>query len=482
MQRNYTIVLTAALILAFALIPGCSDRGNNPAPEYIHDSGPLLRTHVFFDELTVQIKNDQFQQKFLRGWVPKISEWGIPPTYNPTDPVPLLVLLPPQDGDRSYYQQHGLTEIADQLIAEGLIEPMIIVSINNDPIFGGYWWSGNGGGSGNYDTLIGGTMIDFIYGPAGLLLPEAWDGRPEMTAIGGVGTGGYGALRAAMLHPGRFGSVSAVDAPLMFEGDPTDPNDGLLTLFETALIEQNLTGNPNYINEWDSSSAYNVSNLLMGGALAFSPQDTLVKPVVQILGGSGELDISAPDSIIASIDSSVSPYDTTWEQRRFKLAGDTLGIDTIEIDVDTTVTPPDTTFDTVWNVGAALVDHIVQEDAYNFDFYLPFDENGDPHSTPNEPIWDLWLRNSADSLFINNAGALFGTRIFLGWSTDDDPRDFNVMTQSFADFLESQGINPATFTYSGFEGNPAIGDEYVNYVLREMLIFHSKAFKSLGGN
>lgn len=495
-MRILTIVLISAVALSLLLVAACTDRGANPKSEYLGDSGRLKADHIFFNEFAVQVKN-RFQQAFIQAYTPLVSEWTFGVTYDPQVKMPLLVLLPPQEGDEFYYFNHGLTQVANELIEAGEIDPMIIVTMANDPTFGGFWWAGGqtvdtmpiywAGGTGNYDALIGGTLIDYVWRSTTARGIDNYDTSQGMTGIGGIGTGAYGAFRAAMKHPGRFGSISAVDGPLDFDG--WDGNGGLIPLFRTALeSEQLLLGSSNYRDNWDTSGVYHISQLLTGGAMAFSPHDTLVK--VTITPTVNGLTPDAPDSIIARIDTISSiplETDTTWEQRRWKINGDTVSF-TVSVDttIDDGVVPPDTTItvDTVWQVGYTLVDHIVSQSDESFHFHLPFDENGQPYNTPDEPIWSLWLRNNLENIYQNEFASqgydFSDTRVWFAISQDEDPRNFPEMTAAWANFVKNQ-TNPEEITrlrYSGTTENPAIADEYLNYLLREMLIFHDRAFKA----
>ena len=421
-------LLAGALVIALVLVSGCTDRGHNPEPEIFGDSGVLTQPtgHVFFGEFLTQIRNKE-RLGFWTAYAPYVQQWGPPPVYNPPQKLPLLVLLPPHGGDQHYYFNHGLAQIANELLQEGLIEPMIIFSLGNDQVFGGYWWGGDNGGSGNYDTLIGGTMIDFIYTITG---QDVFDSTRGMTAIGGIGTGAYGAIRAAIMHQDRFGSVSALDGPLDFDG--ADGSSGIIDLFDDVLNEQGTFGQSFYTDSLDTAGSNHLTRFIIGGSLAFSPHDTLVFPVVDSF--STGVTVTVPDSV------------------RYKIQGTQTLVSSIVNQGDVT---------------------------YDYDFHLPFDENGQPFSAADEPIWDLWLRNNLEQLWADSSAGtgLAETDFWLGWSRDFDPRGFNTMTQSFESFLRAQGFDPDTLSYEGYEGNPAVGDEYLSWVLREILIFHSNKFK-----
>ncbi len=426
-MRSMTKLILSALLLSLLLVSGCTDRGSNSAPEYNGNSGRLILNHVFFWEMVVQIKNES-QLTFPQAWVPNVGVWGAPPNYTPDRQLPLLILLPPQGGDQHYYFNHGLAQVANELLTEGLIEPMVIVTPANEQTFGGYWWAGSGGGAGNYDTLVGGTMLDWIWASA--LGTNAFDTTQAMTGIGGIGEGAYGAFRAAMKHPGRFGSISAIDGPLDFDG--VDGASGLINLFDDVLNEQDLLGDEDYLVKFDSSGQFQLGRLFIGGALAFSPNDTLVSPVITALPAGG-FSVTVPDSV------------------RFRILG-TAGLDTA----------------------------IIQVDNDNFDFHLPFDKDGNPINEPDAPIWDLWMRNSLDKMYhaYHRSGEDFNdVDLWFATAIQNDPLGYNKMTQAFIQLLRSYGYEPDVKFYDGYPGNPAYTDEYLNHLLREMLIFHSNAFK-----
>ncbi|TET97388.1 MAG: hypothetical protein E3J26_00130, partial [Candidatus Zixiibacteriota bacterium] len=194
--------------------------------------------HDFFQELFLQIGRNaskkgprvplQIKMYTPEGSISPISG-GQP------KPVPLLVLLPPQDGRAYYFFDHGLKQLANELIAEGAIKPMAIACVENDPIFGGYFFAGRSAPAGYYDTLIGSSLLEYLYNSTGGALNDSLP-----VGIGGVGMGAYGAFRAALIHKGVFSSISATDGPLDFDGP--SGSGGFVELFDDALIEQGLLG------------------------------------------------------------------------------------------------------------------------------------------------------------------------------------------------------------------------------------------------
>jgi len=388
--------------------------------------------HDFFQELFLQIGRNasakgprvplQIKMYTPEGSIPWIHG-GQP------KPVPLLVLLPPQDGRAYYFFNHGLKQLADELIAEGAIKPMAIACVENDPIFGGYFYAGHSPAAGDYDALIGDALIDVLYNEKELPLIDSLSKR----GIGGVGMGAYGAFRAALMHKGVFSSISATDGPLDFDGP--DGDGGFVELFNDALIEQGLLGDPEWRTEFDSSGAWHLSRLFIGGALAFSPHDTMVDKteiyhIIDTL--EGRYRITIPDS------------------QRFV--------------IDDTMT---------------LITEVVKSDQFNFDFHLPFDNTGKPYS----PIWNMWLENNLEQIMLDNPspGSQFrDVRIWIGSSSEFEFGNYRQQTLSWIDWLRHSALDPRQIEvkeYSGYPGNPATNDQYIYDLMRDILIFHSKAFE-----
>ncbi|NOY87886.1 MAG: hypothetical protein GXO93_00670 [FCB group bacterium] len=414
------LILTFTLILSY----GCSDRGTNSNGETNLKTGSLIKiegAHVFFNELLLQIKN-KFQQLQIITYTPQADF----PDYlgGKQKPVPLLVLLPPRYGDANFYFDHGLKELADELISKGIIQPMAIACISNDKIFGGYFYAGHSPAAGNYDTLVGGTLMKYLR----TILPFTIDSVSK-TGIGGVGMGAYGAFRAALLHKGVFSSISAVDGPLDFDG--ADGNSGFLSLFSDALNEQGLLGgttdtlHPSWVDRFDSSSSKPLSQLFIGGALAFSPHDTAVT------------------------------WDTSYNQFTH--------IQTITITSRQSITDSTT-----------LVKNIINQDEHNLDFLLPFDSLGQPYP----PIWNMWVSNNLENILADSSSALNGVNMWIATSPETNFANYHSQTLSWINTLTNPPYNfpVETLTYKGYSGNPANNDQYIYDLMRAMLIFHSDNF------
>ncbi len=414
----YTIAL--ALMLTLVFVGGCSDRGTNGGDEIVLlvEGGLKPHRHVFFEELLLQIRND-YQLLEIACYTPKVS---YPSTSGgELKPVPTLILLPPKGADQFFYFNHGLEELADELISAGIIQPMEIVCINNDAVFGGYFYGSRYPGAGNYDTLIGGTLVEYIHST---LAPYTINTQAKR-GIGGIGMGAYGAFRAAMKHPGTFCSISAVDGPLDFDG--ADGNSGFVSLFDDVLNEQGLlNGN---LNDFDSSSGNPLAQLFIGGALAFSPHDTAVD-----------------HSLTYSI---------------FDIDGDLIG-DTVGVNVSITARY-------IITDSTTLITSVVGSDTRNFDFHLPFTSDG----LPDPLIWGMWQENNLESILAGST--LDGVNMWVA-TTPEANFGYHEQTLSWVATLQEAGYPVTTMEYSGYDGNPATEHQYVYDLLKEILIFHSECF------
>lgn len=408
------ILLMAALALVFVLVQSCSDRGTNTSEnDLVEDwiSGPDTEDHIFSPELIAQVRNEP-GYLFWYIYVPRVAM--TPQDGGENRPVPLLILLSPEGGDKFFYANHGLAQVADELMSKGLIQPMIIACIGNDQLFGGYFYAGTSPGAGLYDDLMSGRLVSYLEYIFPSIIPSA-----DKRGIGGVGQGGYGAFRAALLNPGMFASISATDGPMDFDG--ADGNSGFMNYFVEALNEQGVAGQD--IALFDSSLAWPYTSLFIGGSMAFSPYITAVTLTPD------------DDEVIITADSLNAADSTT------------------------------------------LVTEIIKDETHDgvgFYFHLPFDMNGAPYA----PVWDsLWVPNNLENL-LTDADQLAGVNMMIATSPQATFCDYYDQTQSWINTLTGAGFDypVEVVTYTGYEGHPATGDQYVYDLLKQMLIFHSESF------
>lgn len=122
----------------------------------------------------------------------------LPPRYNETtERFPVLYMLHGLNNDYEQWRRIGLFDAADQLIRDGQIAPLIIVTPQGD---NGYWMNHADDNQRWADYVIADLIpyIDATY----RTLP---DGKHR--AIGGLSMGGHGALQLALNYPGMFVAV-----------------------------------------------------------------------------------------------------------------------------------------------------------------------------------------------------------------------------------------------------------------------------------
>jgi S-formylglutathione hydrolase FrmB len=426
-MKTYIRISCLAALVTIALAMGCSNRGTNSSGRPDLQQGGILRQqggHIFSSIFKLQIQNP-FEQLQYAVYLPKVA---FPPTPHP---VPLLILLAPQDENEMYYFRHGLQYVADELISSGKIRPMAIACIENAATFGGMFYAGRSPGAGYYDVLLQDSLVAYLRSTNSAIIPAL-----SKTAIGGVGQGAYGALRAAIMNPNTYSAVSAIDGPLDFDG--MDGNSGIIPLFKKALEEQVLLGHNSYVSDFDSGNGagqWRASSLICGAALAFSPHDTAVSCTTIFL------------------------YDQF---------GNLTGI---RKEVSN---PQSITDNTTLVTQITGVTNYVQ--SWKPDFHLPFDQFGNPYL----PIWNLWVENNLETLLANNPNALNGVKMWIGASPEAEFGYYD-MTKSWIRTLEEPpyylGSQLTVNEFSGYdEWHKNDRNQYLYDILEPLLIFHSNAF------
>lgn len=423
MMRRLLHICAVLTALAVLVTAGCSDRGTNvpTRTDTFGNTWVPLENYPFSPELTLQRGN-------YEGLL-QVAVWAPTPQVIPNNaPASLLILLAPGEASQWFYFERGLQKICNEMIANGEIDPMVVVCVGNDQMYGGYFY-GNSLPAGYYDSVLGDALISHLEFKYPSLIHSS-----AKRGIGGIGQGAYGAFRAAIQNPGVFTSVTAVDGPLDFDG--ADGQSGLMTLFNDVLFENGLSVNVGYsrfdtLRQIDSSSANPITRMFIGGSLAFSPRD--IAMVSTGARNDGTLDIISRTQV-----------------------SDTL----------TTISHLLT--------GRQSGQNIPETEAIRFDFNLPFDSTSKTHA----PTWRRWLANNLDTLLVKSGGtALDNVNIWL--ATSPEARlTFHDQTASFRDFLmDDMDLAIDTMTYMGYTGNPAHDYEYVYYLLRTMIKYHSDNFR-----
>lgn len=196
-------LLLAALSLTGEAAPGAPAASVSALP--VRDLSPARsEERIFFSD---SLGRDMYFKVFL------------PPGYdsNPEASYPVLYMLHGLGGDYLDWTFCGLLRKAEQMMLNGEIQPMIIVTPQGDR---GYWLDHANGGPryGSYVVRDLVSLIDAQY----RTIPTR-----ESRAIGGMSMGAHGALQLAMNAPHQFGVIGAHSVALRryeqafsFFGDP----------------------------------------------------------------------------------------------------------------------------------------------------------------------------------------------------------------------------------------------------------------------
>jgi len=424
MKGKYFIIVLA---LGVFLVSGCADKtNNNPTRPNTPPQGYVFKQNFHSYSIFFSTSNDrpggEHGDKPYNAYTP-------PGYLNSTDGrFPVLYLLPPFRSDELYYFEHGLAQVADRLIAEGKIIPMIIVTVDGRSLLGGSFYV-DSPRQGRFATALTeyasytvprytsmGQLVDVTYGAPSLISRIDDNFRTvaesRFRAIGGIGMGGYGAARLA-LTTDKFNSVSAINAPLDFDGAGADG-------FRSLINQVYPAGSP-----WSSvdTSLHNPAmSLLVSAAAAFSPQHQAFRV----------------DSIYRLVNVDVISYTIT----------DSLTTDK----------------------RSYLPRHHA---------HMPFDSTG----VINDDIWQVWMHNNIDYLYQQADGNnqnRFRLMRKLMVTTGYDEYFFNEQMNAFAAFLRASNMTFDEKTLPGTTMLTAGADRYLYDLLEDVLIFHSEAFKAAG--
>ncbi len=309
MNRTVLLVVCFLTIGAAILVVGCTQRTNPAIPES-PDGGEIAQgVHQYDGLLNLDDpERSAFSGRWVAAYLPKGYRLDIVgPRY------PVLYLLPGYDGEPSFYYRFGneeyyqianVAEVADRLIASGEIKPMIIILPDASIPYGGSFYA-NSSLEGPWEDMMAKDLIHYV---DTTYLTLAGQFGKESRAISGNSSGGYGAVRLAMDYPDLFNSVSAIDAPLAFEGSGTF--SGIQSLFGDYLTESGITSEAGYqATDTTGFRSEPFKMLLYSMAATFSPS-------VATTTKFGKLRISLPFDYQGNL------VDTVWSQW---LANDVYG-------------------------------------------------------------------------------------------------------------------------------------------------------------
>ena len=144
----------------------------------------------------------------------------LPPGYDPDLPggYPVVYFLHGMNGTHVSPWYEVVNSQANNLIAGGLIEPMILVKPDGSTSF----LAGEGftdfGGSGWLDSELYGDFETYVVYDVPDYIEATYNAAPraERRAIMGHSMGAYGAMNAALEHPERYQAVASLSGPLDF--------------------------------------------------------------------------------------------------------------------------------------------------------------------------------------------------------------------------------------------------------------------------
>ena len=245
-------------MFAFFLVAvGCDDKIDTTDPE--NKDQPKL-------EFTIvdQVFSPGLENNLLGDSPDRAVKVYLPPDYyeDSLKHYPVIYLL------HGYYSDHdiwytGMTpsrdfayigmdlkSMMDDLIKEGTVQPMIIVTPSSYNSFKGSWYA-NSSVTGNWEDFIAEDVVSYTDNNYRTIA------SPGGRGIAGHSMGGYGAMKLAMKHPDLFSSVYCHSAGyLVFEEMLEIRKDTMLKALE--------------VEKWDNSLSVDMK-VILSNPSAFSP-------------------------------------------------------------------------------------------------------------------------------------------------------------------------------------------------------------------
>lgn len=138
----------------------------------------------------------------------------LPPSYDGSRRFPVIYLLAGfaskgQSFLNYSFGRQNVPEMAESLISEGSMKEVIIVMPDCMTRYGGSQYV-DSPATGNYETYLVEEVVPFVDNSL-LTLPER-----KHRAIAGKSSGGFGAIRIAMRHPGKFAAAACHSGDMGF--------------------------------------------------------------------------------------------------------------------------------------------------------------------------------------------------------------------------------------------------------------------------
>lgn len=236
-------------------------------------NGPVWNKEVFYSE---SLQKEMDVNVYL------------PPGYTNSESYPVLYLLHGFAGNyQDWIPQSGLPRIADRLIRNGKIKPVIVVSPQIDTSFGIN--SNDGPASVNMIGVSEGLYEDYIAQDLRKYIEKNYAAATDSESryIGGISMGGFGALHIAFRNPELYSRVGGHSASLWLE-DSEDFYDQKMWAFGDKDTKRKR--DPLELAEYADLSAMEVY-LDCGSYDAFAPRSAKLYEVLAERGVSTELHI-----------------------------------------------------------------------------------------------------------------------------------------------------------------------------------------------
>ncbi|MNV46825.1 Endo-1,4-beta-xylanase Z precursor [compost metagenome] len=204
--------IISASILTLMLLVGCTKSAEQAAP--VIDTQAVSKAAASSTINTVTLTSRALHQEMS-------VQIYLPPGYKASAHYPVLYMLYGYGGNESsWFSWLGLNKAADQLIHEGAIKPVIIVSPAYGNSFGVNTTAGQGGNPGGVDE---GMYEDYLTKDLITYVDQHYStiSSKEGRYIGGASMGGYAALYLAFNHSDLYSKVGGHSAAL-WDYSPAD--------------------------------------------------------------------------------------------------------------------------------------------------------------------------------------------------------------------------------------------------------------------
>lgn len=274
MKRLLTVLILTGFVLV--LFISCGRRDNPLRTLYPYEE-PWWLASWQFESLRGNIIEDPYLKDVFVYLPPMYDDRHVPGL--PNSGFSVLCLLHDFGGDYStFVGVYKIGQLADRLIDQGQIQPMIIVMPDASSLHLGGSFYTNSTLLGNYEDyitdelmlIVDTTFHTYVVKPEEVTLPD-----PDYRAVSGLGMGGYGALKFALDHDTLFTSVSAMNPYASLESFLSD--ETIKKIYEENGIAP---GDHSYAS-YKSLSPYpddqhpdkTFSQLVFAMAASFSPHD-----------------------------------------------------------------------------------------------------------------------------------------------------------------------------------------------------------------